>query len=143
MNKIKIFLVLIIVASIIGVSCNTNQQPKNNTDTIVAKSTVEEYVFEKEITITGNLYELPYENAANTQMKTHILSLGKAIKVISNSKEYDSQDLVEEIQIGFNESIDPAKFLDKTITVKGVIYANQTIHDRRPVVMVDAQIINP
>jgi len=142
MNKIKFFLVLIIVASIIGVSCNSNQQPKNNTDTIVAKSTVEEYVFEKEITLTGNLYELPYDNAANTQMKTHILSLEKTIKVISNSKEYESQDLVDEIQVGFAEGINPDDYKDKKITVKGFIYANQTIHDRRAVVMVDAHVLN-
>lgn len=146
MKKILIQSIFVIIGYLLINACNNKQNTENSNqknDTVAVKSTEEEYVFEKEITVTGTLYELPYENPSGTEMKTHILSLGKSIKVVSKSTEYETQDLVEEIQVAFNEETpDPSIYIDKKITVKGVVYSSQTIHDKRPVVMNDAKVIN-
>lgn len=137
--------IFVVLVFFVIYACNSKQNVNNSSkknDSITVKSVEQEYIFENEITVTGILYELPYENAAGTEMKTHILSLGKAIKVVSKSTEYETQDLVEEIQVAFNEETpDPSIYIDKKITVKGVVYSSQTIHDKRPVVMVEAKVI--
>ena len=144
LNSLLIVLVSIILA--ITISCNSgknNSNVDNNSVNIEKKENLKQYNFEKEATITGTLQELTYTNGAGTSMKTYILSLDKTVNIISDSKDYETQNDVSEIQIGFSDNVKkPAAYLNKRITVKGTLYPSQTINDRRPATMIETEIIN-
>ena len=58
----------------------------------------------------------------------------------SPNKYYDNQTDVKEIQVGFSDAEDPQSLIGEPITISGEIYGEDTIHDRRPVVMINAVI---
>jgi len=123
-------------------ACNSGNKPTNNdsnTDKVKTNVVSQEYEFGKQITITGTVYEIP--NSGSTEMKSYVLALVSPIALISKNKDIESQSDVQEVQIGFDdETIDPANFVDKKITITGTINASETMHDKRPVVMFDAKI---
>jgi hypothetical protein len=137
MGKNNIITVLIFaIIALTSLSCNNG----NNTS---KKENLPQYDFEKEATITGTLQEIKYTNGGDIQMNTYILVLDKPINIISNSKDYETQKNVLEIQLGFSEKAsNPYVNLNKKITVKGTLYPAQTINDRRPATMIDVEIIN-
>jgi hypothetical protein len=137
MRKIHILTIILFgIIAITTLSCNNGKNSTKNEN-------LPQYDFEKAATITGTLQKLQYTNGGDVQMETYILVLDKAVNIISNSKEYETQHDVSEIQLGFSEKAsNPSVYLNKKITVKGNLYSSQTINDRRPATMVDAEIIN-
>ncbi len=144
MKKITITFLFTYMSIIMIYSCNSgSKQTKNDSSTENTKTNVvsQEYEFEKLATITGTVQEIP--NTSSTEMKSYVLELDNPIKIISKKTEYDSQSDVMEIQIGFeDEAIDPADYINKKITIIGIINPSQTMHDKRSVVMFDAKLNN-
>ncbi len=145
MKKITFATLFICAVFMMITSCNSeNKQSKNEnqSNNLKTEEVSQIYEFEKQATITGILQELQYENTAGTKMVTYIIKLNSPINVISKNSEIDAQNNVKEVQIGFSdEVINPASYLNKTITVAGDIYPEQTVNDRRPVVMINTKII--
>lgn len=130
--------VLIIVSFLIS-ACNTATKEAEKIQNDSLKAGVE-YKFENQATLTGTLETLKYTNVDGEWFNTHILILDSAISVESNNSEIAPVDTVKEVQIGFNEQKipKPEVYLDKRVTLTGTLYSEQTVHDRRPVVMVNA-----
>lgn len=100
-----------------------------------------DFEFEKSATVSGTLEKLGYENLAGTKMETYILVLDKSINVASKNPDILSQKNIKEIQVGFSDSEKSiAALLNKNITLKGDLYPEQTVNDRRPVVMINATV---
>ncbi len=103
---------------------------------------IKEYFFEDKVVLTGKLEELKYSIIGGTWLSTFILILEKPIKVTSKSDNYKTQENITEVQIGFDDDIVkmPKNYLNKTITLTGELYGEQTVHDRRPAVMINTSI---
>ncbi len=145
MGKVFFFILLICATVAINTSCNNNNRPPKTEDKTVKedKSTnMPQFEFETEATMTGTLQEITYDNGGG-QMKTYILVLDQKVTILSGSPDYATQLNVTEIQIGFSDNVkNPSSYLNKKITVKGVLYPEQTANDRRPATMIEAEIIN-
>jgi len=100
------------------------------------------YYFEQKATLTGTLSELKYADLAGNWNTTYILKLAIPIKVISNSDNYETQVNVKEVQVGFDfdKVLNPKALINKKITVTGELYGQQTVHDRRPVLLLSSSI---
>ena len=100
------------------------------------------YYYEKEATLKGELMELRYTNLAGDWNTTYILVLDHPIKVISTNENYETQENVKEVQIGFDSERvhEPGAYVLEQIKVTGVLYGESTVNDRRPVIMVSAKI---
>lgn len=98
------------------------------------------YMFEQKITLTGTLETITYTDVSANEYTTYIIKLPNPINVSTPNQNYDAQTNVTEVQIGFKDDQNPDKYLGKLITVVGEIYGEETIHDRRPVVMIHAII---
>lgn len=124
-------------------ACNTATE---NSDKLQTGSIEEgsEYKFEHEATMTGTLETLKYTNMSGEWFNTHILKLDSAITVASNNPEIAPVDTVTEVQIGFDDKEIPKLeiYLNKRITLKGTLYNEQTVHDRRSVIMINAVVVD-
>ncbi len=137
MKKTTYMLTLIAFLAITTACQNNNKKDQTSSKS----ETITSFEFEKEITITGTLQNLDYENLAGEKLSTFILELENGINVDSKNPEFKSQKNIKEIQVGFSDEVkDASKYLNKTISIKGFIYPEQTVHDRRPVVMINATI---
>ncbi len=132
------YMLTIIAFLAITTGCQNNNKKEQTSS---KSETITSFEFEKEITITGTLQNLDYENLAGEKLSTFILELENGINVDSKNPEFKSQKNIKEIQVGFSDDVkDASKYLKKSITIKGFIYPEQTVHDRRPVVMINATI---
>lgn len=129
----------------INTSCgNSNRPPKTEDKTVKENkgSSLPQFEFETEATMTGTLQEITYDNGGG-KMKTFILVLDEKVNILSGSPDYGTRLNVTEIQLGFSEKVkDPSSYLNKKISVRGVLYPEQTANDRRPATMTEAEIIN-
>ena len=110
-------------------------------ETARAQAEVKTVKFEQNISLTGKLSSIEYEDFGENTYTAYILTLDKPINVTATSgSEFTSQNNVSEIQVGFNDNENPKYYLGKTITITGDIYGEQTVHHRRPVIMIWAAI---
>lgn len=133
--------VLIILAFVVS-ACNTVTENSDMVQNDSIKVTLD-YKFENEATLTGTLETLKYTNMAGEWFNTHILKLDSAITIASSNLEIAPVDSVTEVQIGFDEREIPKLniYLNKRITLSGKLYNEQTVHDRRPVLMINAVVV--
>jgi hypothetical protein len=101
-----------------------------------------ECFFEDKVILKGKLEEIKYTDLNDSWHNAFVLFLENNIKVISKSENYETQENVSEVQIyfDFDKVKTPKNYLNKTITLSGELYGEQTVHDRRPVVMINATI---
>jgi len=137
MIKYNCFSFVIIGITIFLCSCGTDSVSKKNHSSAMGT----DFEFEKSATVSGTLEKLGYENLAGTKMETYILVLDKSINVASKNPDILSQKNIKEIQVGFSDSeTSIAALLNKNVTLKGDLYPEQTVNDRRPVVMINATV---
>lgn len=101
---------------------------------------IQNLTFEQKVTLAGILGTTDYIDASGNKYTVYILTLSKPVNVKAPNKYYDNQTDVKEIQVGFSDAEDPQSLIGETITISGEIYGEDTIHDRRPVVMINAVI---
>lgn len=101
------------------------------------------YFFDEEAILKGTLNKLLYTNLADQSFYTYVLELEHPITVfLANDEERTVHD-IKEIQVNLIwDEAEEKQYIGKTITVKGIIYPETTVHDRRPVVMVVPEIIS-
>lgn len=128
---------------------NTNKNTKNSIseqnispEKYQKKRVKKEYFFEDKVILTGKLEELKYTDLGGSWHNTFILILENTIKITSKSENYETQQNISEVQIyfDFDKVKTPKNYLNKKITLTGELYGEQTVHDRRPAVMINATI---
>lgn len=131
--------VLILLAFVLSACTATEESKKAQTDSTKVGF---EHKFEYQATLTGTLETLRYTNVAGEWFNTHILKLDSAISVASTNPEIAPVDTVTEVQIGFDDREIPKLeiYLNKRVSLSGTLYNEQTVHDRRPVLMINAVV---
>ena len=109
-------------------------------DAAVRMAQTQTVQFEQTINLTGKLKTSNYTDVNDNEYTIYILSIDYPLNVIAPDENYKPQTNITEVQIGFDDKETPEKYIGKTITVNGEIYGEETIHDRRPVVMIRAII---
>lgn len=96
--------------------------------------------FEDKVKLKGVLEKENYTDLSNNTYTIYIVKLDVPVNVNAPNNNYKPLANVTEIQVGFDDNSNPEKYYKQDITISGEIYGEETIHDRRPVVMIRAII---
>jgi len=131
---IKTIIIAFAAIMISFASCKNENKTALNEPKVEVQASFE---FDKQFTLSGTVQLIP--NQSETEMKSYILVMEKPINIVSKKPEIESQNEVQEILISFkDEKMDPAKYVDKQITIIGTLTASESMHDKRPVGIFDA-----